>query len=94
MAAIKRTVYVCDMCGRDEPTQRYVVTFPEDGRRSFDLCAEHAAPLAAMHETLKGKPRKGPRMKGQPVVPESVIRRARKKPAKKAAKRPASRPGR
>lgn len=85
MATKTMKVLVCDVCGAHE-TERYVVTFPGDGRRSIDLCAKHAKPLEDLRQ-LVGERGPGRRFQHPPVVPADVVKQAasKGKPARKKA---------
>lgn len=73
-------VTVCDLCGSDEPTEKYSVGFPTGSRRSFDLCGECDEPFRKL-EGLLGAARigrLGPKKHQQPVLtPEEVAKRQR-----------------
>lgn len=69
MAVQTMKVVVCDCCGKDEPTQRYTVTFPTGSRRTFDLCEGCATttPLTALQQLAVANGR-GPKGHRQPVL--------------------------
>jgi hypothetical protein len=78
MAVVKVPTVICDQCGASGDCKRYVISFPDDGRRSIDLCSTCREPLDKLESLFEGMPKKGPRPKGQPVVTEAQLARARK----------------
>lgn len=75
-------VTYCDQCGTDEPTQRYTVSFPGGGRRSFDLCHECSRPLQELAGLLEKVGDRGPKKHQQPTFTEeqveAMVRKARR----------------
>lgn len=91
-------IVVCDKCGTEGGTERYVVSFPAGGRRTFDLCGSCSEPLNELAALLDKLGERGPKKHQQPVLTqeqlEAQVRKARKKPAKKAPAAPKTRAGR
>ena len=79
-------IVACDLCGLDgEDVQRYVLT-SEDGRRTVDLHEKHESEVTLEKIKQLVPVRRGQNMKGQPVVTEAEVRKARKRTqAKKRA---------
>lgn len=81
-------VRLCDQCGSDIEVEQYTIVFPgEHGRRSVDLCGEHAAPLEDIEKLFEGKPPRARLPKGQPVVTPGEIERQRRQARKKTARK-------
>lgn len=84
-------VTVCDKCGSDRgDTQRWGISFPGNGRRTFDLCPGCSEPLAEYEGLLERVGSSGPKRHVQPVLSteeaEARVRRAkrtRRKPQNK-----------
>lgn len=77
-------IRLCDKCGSGERVEQYTIVFPgERGRRSVDLCAEHAAPLEDIERLFDGKPPRARLPKGQQVVTPKEIERQRRAARKK-----------
>lgn len=79
-------VTYCDQCGNEGGTERYTISFPGGGRRSFDLCAACSEPLQELAGLLDKVGERGPKHHQQPVLTEDQIaarvRKARKPPRK------------
>lgn len=81
-------VTVCDKCGSDKgDTQRWGISFPGNGRRTFDLCPHCAEPLFEYEALLERLGATGPKRHVQPVLSVTEVE-ARVRKAKRARKKP------
>lgn len=78
MATRRVTVRSCDTCGA-EPAEPVIVTTPETGRRSLDLCGKHRAPLVELAQGGRSGDRRVKRSYTRAEVEALANRKARSK---------------
>lgn len=67
---MKQTIIktLCDVCKGDAKYRSVALTVPPKGTVTLDLCEEHADPIVAVFNEVKGSRRRGRAVQDLPVV--------------------------
>jgi len=77
VAKIQVPQWVCDVCADHERlTERWIITTPDRGRLTLDLCGEHVQPLEDLLGEVEPRLQK---LADEPVVSVDEVKAARKR---------------